>query len=78
MMMRLLQDPTVRLPDEIGGRPLPVCLSNIRRIFERYGSPAFVADLRQWGGELIALMSLSYNEKKAALETASLAHLSHA
>ena len=76
--MRLLQNPAVRLLDGIGGRPLPVCLSNIRRIFERYGSPTFVVDLRQWGDELIALMSLSYNEMKAALETASSAHPSRA
>lgn len=69
-MMRLLQDPAARLPDKIGGRSLAECLTNIRRIFERYGSPDFVAELRRRGDQLIQLMSLSYSEAKAVLESA--------
>lgn len=69
-LLRLLQNPAARLPEQIAGKPLTECLSNIRRIFERYGSPAFVADLRQRGDQIVSLMSLSYTEMKAALQSA--------
>jgi hypothetical protein len=69
-LLRLLQNPAAQLPGQIGDRPLVECLTNIRRIFERYGSPSFAAELRQRGDQLISLMSLSYIEMKAALESA--------
>jgi hypothetical protein len=67
-LLRLLQNPVAHLPDEIAGKPLAECLNNIRRIFERYGSPGFIADLRQWGDQVIGLMSLNYQEMLLALE----------
>jgi hypothetical protein len=69
-VLRAVQYPSTRLPDQIGGRPLADCVSNIRRIFERYGSAAFAADLRRHGDQIIRLLSFSYNEAKAALESA--------
>jgi hypothetical protein len=68
-LLRMLHNPSARLPEDIAGRPLAECLSNIRRIFERYGSPGLIADLRQWGDQVIGLMSLSYDEMKSALQT---------
>jgi hypothetical protein len=67
-LLGALHNPAARLPEQIGGKPLAECLGNIRSSFERYGSPAFVADLRRWGGALIELASLSYREMLVALE----------
>ena len=69
-LLRLLQNPASRLPGQIAGKPLAECLSNIRRIFERYGSPEFATELRERGDQIISLLGLSFNEAKATLETA--------
>jgi hypothetical protein len=67
-LLRLLQNPGARLPNEIAGRPLAECLNNIRHIFERYGSPGFVIDLRQWGDQVIGFMGLNYEQMLLALK----------
>ncbi|HSS79168.1 MAG TPA: hypothetical protein VLV54_20785, partial [Thermoanaerobaculia bacterium] len=67
-LLQLLQRPEEALPAEIDGKPLRDCLLGIQKVFMRYGSPAFSADLARFGPSLVPLAGLSYREALSALQ----------
>lgn len=70
-LMQILQSPNQTLPPEIDGKPLRDCLLRIQKIFMRYGSRAFSADLERFGPSLVPLAGLPYREALTALQALS-------
>jgi hypothetical protein len=67
-LLQMFQRPEQALPAEIDGKPLPECLLRIQRVFARYGSRDFAADLEEFGPSLVPLAGLTYREALAALQ----------
>jgi hypothetical protein len=58
-----------RLPEEIAGRPIALCLERLQSVLTRYASPALAADLSQFGPRLVRFSGLTYQQMLSALES---------
>ena len=70
-LLNMLQRRDQRLPSEIDGQPLAVCLDRLRKAFGRYSSPALAADLERLTPRLQGFAGLSYNQMLSALQSGS-------
>jgi hypothetical protein len=68
-LARIVQFRNERLPAEISGKPLAECLNRIQRIFMRYASPAFSADLNRYAPKLKNFANMTYLELVTAFQS---------
>ena len=68
LLIRMLDDPRVTLPETLAGRPLPDVLDRVRDAFARHGSEALRRDLDAVRARLPDLGGLTYPQVVARLE----------
>lgn len=74
MLVRMLGQPTMALPQTVNGLPMPACLDRIQQAFARFGSARLRGDLKRLRAVLPDPAGLTYPQIITTLATLEVSH----